>query len=242
MTEIPGLRFFGLEHFLIILITCSLCIWLPLFARQKLERQHRMWVQRGLSMIICCGILTAIIFPIAVGSFDWREDLPLHLCDLFALILPLLFWKHLPRRLIEIFYYIIAGGTVQGVLTPDLSEAFPHPLYFSYWIVHSGLVLYIVYVVRVWRIYPRFMGIVKSFLWLNVYALLMLIFNYLAGSNYLFLMDKPQFGSILDLLGPWPWYILVAQPLAVVIFWLCWLPFAKVTSSDHNHARQVFHH
>jgi len=230
MTELPGIRFLGFEHFLIIFITCSLCLWLPLFARKRLARRQQMRVQRGLSVIICSGILMAIIYPMATGSFQWRQDLPLHLCDLFALILPLLFWKQLPRHLVEVFYYIIVGGTVQGVLTPDLSDSFPHPLYFSYWIVHCGLVLYIIFVVIVWKIYPRISGIFKSFLWLNIYALLMLVFNVLTGSNYLFLMEKPQFGSILDLLGPWPWYILAAEPLALLIFWLIWLPFARHTS------------
>jgi len=36
----------------------------------------------------------------------------------------------------------------------------------------------------------------------------MYTFNEIAGTNYGFLNAKPSTGSILNLLGPWPWYVL----------------------------------
>jgi hypothetical integral membrane protein (TIGR02206 family) len=40
------------------------------------------------------------------------------------------------------------------------------------------------------------------------WGLVMFGFNQLAGTNYGFLNTKPLTASLLDLLGPWPWYLL----------------------------------
>ena len=227
LTETVGIKFFGHQHVLIILVMIGLCVWLPLFARRRLSPIQQLWVLRGLSILVCAGILNSIIFRVTVGDFDWRQNLPLNPCNLFAFFVPVLFWRQPPKQLIEVFYYLILAGTLQGVLTPDLVETFPHLLFISYWIVHCGLILHIICVIIVWRVTPRKVGIIYSFLWLNAYALTIMVFNYFTGANYMYMMQKPPFGSLLDFLGPWPWYILFAQPIALLLLWLAWLPFTK---------------
>jgi uncharacterized membrane protein YwaF len=41
----------------------------------------------------------------------------------------------------------------------------------------------------------------------------------------MFLRHKPGEASLLDLLGPWPWYIASAALLALVLFWALDAPF-----------------
>ena len=43
--------------------------------------------------------------------------------------------------------------------------------------------------------------------------------------NYMFLRQPPPDGSLLDVMGPWPWYIVSAAALALVLFWLLDRPF-----------------
>ena len=38
-------------------------------------------------------------------------------------------------------------------------------------------------------------------------------------SNYFWLMNKPPAGSLLDLMGPWPWYIFVGEFVALIHFY-----------------------
>jgi hypothetical integral membrane protein (TIGR02206 family) len=50
------------------------------------------------------------------------------------------------------------------------------------------------------------------------WAVIAFAFNEVAGTNYGFLNAKPPTASILDLLGPWPWYI-VAEVVIVCVVW-----------------------
>ena len=46
-----------------------------------------------------------------------------------------------------------------------------------------------------------------------------------SGGNYMFLRHPPRQDSLLDLMGPWPWYIPAAAALALALFWLLDRPF-----------------
>jgi uncharacterized membrane protein YwaF len=52
------------------------------------------------------------------------------------------------------------------------------------------------------------------------------IINYMLGSNYMYTLRKPATSSLLDYMGPWPWYLLVAEFVALFLFLLLYLPFA----------------
>jgi len=57
--------------------------------------------------------------------------------------------------------------------------------------------------------------------------LITLLINFAIGSNYFYTRQKPPGGSLLDFFGPWPFYILVVEVLAMILFVLAYLPFYK---------------
>jgi hypothetical integral membrane protein (TIGR02206 family) len=59
------------------------------------------------------------------------------------------------------------------------------------------------------------------------WAALAAVGNALTGGNYMFLRERPETPSLLDYLGPWPWYILSAALLALALFALLDLPFRR---------------
>ena len=80
--------------------------------------------------------------------------------------------------------------------------------------------------------YPRLKGILITFGWVNIYSLALYGLNLLMDANYFYLVHKPGNASILDLFGPWPLYILVAEMVAMVFFGLFYLPFIFIKKTD----------
>jgi hypothetical integral membrane protein (TIGR02206 family) len=78
----------------------------------------------------------------------------------------------------------------------------------------------------VYRFRPSWQSFGRAFLWTNVYFVLVLGINYLLGTNFMYLNQKPPNASLLDLFGEWPWYIVGAEFLCLMMFTLVMLPFA----------------
>jgi hypothetical integral membrane protein (TIGR02206 family) len=58
----------------------------------------------------------------------------------------------------------------------------------------------------------------RAFAVLLVYAGMVGAFNALLGTNYMYLCRKPGGGSLLDLLGPWPLYLVGGAAAALAMF------------------------
>ena len=58
-----------------------------------------------------------------------------------------------------------------------------------------------------------------------VYAALVGFVDAVTGADYMYLRSKPAGATLLDFLGPWPWYILSAAAIAVVLFAVLDAPF-----------------
>ena len=211
---------------LILMVIVSVA--LPWYGRRYLDAKWQLFVSRAIAAVISVTVAAWSIYRLAIGAFDWSADLPLQLCYLIALLLVFLMWNpSLAKH--ELFYYLVLAGTLQGAITPNVEEVYPLYNFLKYWIVHCGLVVYMVYVCVVHRLYPSFRGIFRAYFWINAYAVLMLGFNLIAGTNYFYVMEKPPIPTLLDYLGPWPWYLLSGQLVALVLFWLSWLPMARMS-------------
>jgi hypothetical integral membrane protein (TIGR02206 family) len=82
---------------------------------------------------------------------------------------------------------------------------------------------------------PTLRSLGKTFAVTNIYAAAIAVVNRLTGGNYLFLSRKPESASIIDFLGPWPWYILSLEAVLIAACLLFYLPFTvKRYASSHK--------
>lgn len=176
------------------------------------------------SLLLPFSIVIWIAFRVARGEFDINDDLPFHMCNLITFSLPFVFLQK-RQTLFGVMYFWVMAGTLQAVFTPGLEQSFPHFWYFRYWLIHCGLVVFILYGILVLHYRPTLKHILYAFLAMNALMLVGHLFNLWAGTNYLYTMNKPNQASLLDYMGPWPVYIFVGEFIALFFFFLYYLPF-----------------
>lgn len=184
------------------------------------------WIGRTLGALLVGYVIAIYATLWATGSFDPSWALPLELCHWVLVATTIALFK--PNRLAsEIAYFWGLGGTVQAVLTPDLFRGFPSWDFLFFFWGHGVTLLGIVYLLAFRRFRPARGSVARVFLFLNLYALAAGATDYVTGWNYGYLRQKPAAGSLLDYLGPWPWYILSLEFLAAAMFLLLALPWSR---------------
>lgn len=183
---------------------------------------------RPLELTLALSLFVAFLYkPMShlwFGTLDPKLGLPLHFCDMASLAAIGALLTH-RQTLCELTYFFGLSGTAQALITPALAHTFPHPGYFMFFLGHGGVVVTSFYVVLALQKRPGSRGVGHAMTASTVYALVVGGINYLLGANYGFLCAKPPSASLMDVLGPWPWYLIGLWLLAWVIFMLLDLPF-----------------
>ncbi|MGZ4248746.1 MAG: YwaF family protein [Solirubrobacteraceae bacterium] len=174
------------------------------------------WFSRALALAIMAGWVGEYIADLVLGQWTARYSLPLQLTDAVsaASILALLTGAPL---LVELTYYWALTASLQAALTPDLAQAFPSIFYFTYFAYHVGAILAACFLVFGCRRYPRPGAVWRVYGVTLVVAGVAGVGDLLTGGNYLYLHYKPAHSSLLNLLGPWPWYIPATAALGLVM-------------------------
>lgn len=214
----------SLQHIIPIVIAIGLIIASISFSNNSLSKVQKQRAVHVFASLISATVIGFHIYRIIFESYNFKTDLPLYLCSLMAVIIPI-FTYYRKYWMFEILLFWVIGGTIQGVITPDIPLGFPSFDYFRYWTVHLGLLMVIFYFIFVFRLKPRLKSVWKSFFALQVYVLLMVTLNYLLDANYFYLNEKPKSASLLDYFGDWPYYILVGQLIIIPLFLIIYLPF-----------------
>jgi hypothetical integral membrane protein (TIGR02206 family) len=227
--KVAGVQLFGPAHLwtlAFIAIVGSIIVITVRLARNPA-------VARSVAFLLAALLVinTAVTYGmrLATGRFDMSTWLPMHLCDWAAVtvVLALCFrwqWAY------ELGYFWSLGGTLQALLTPDIVVDFPTIWFLVFFIGHGGVIVSVIFLTLALGMRPWPRSLVRAFLWSNVYLLCAGLVDYLFDVNYGYLCEKPQRGSLLDYLGPWPIYIGGLEIVAAFTFFILYLPFLIVDS------------
>jgi len=219
---------YGVPHLTVIFLTIALPFALAAIVRCAKSLRVERAIIATLSAVLVFNYVGYLIFIRSHGVVAWRQMLPLQLCDWGMVVVIVAMWTG-SQRWFEVAYFWGIGGTLQAVLTPNLSFGFPDLRFFSFFISHSGIIIGVVLLMLTRRYRPYPMSIVRTFLWSEFYFVVTLIADELTGFNYGFLLHKPEAFSILSFLSDSrPLYLLEMHGVALLFFIVLYAPFAIV--------------
>ncbi len=213
---------FGPSHQTVFLI-CGVVFIVLAFVRWRHARLAQIFER-----LLAVGLLLS--WPFAAFA-HWRAEtlelsntLPLHFCDVAGIAAVVALWtRH--RLACEIVYFFGLAGTLQGLITPNLKLDFPDSRFFVFFLLHGGVVVSALHIVTSMRCPPRVGAIRRMFGVTMFYAIGAATVNQILGTNFGFLCNKPEQASLMDSLGPWPWYVGSMVLLCMVFYGLLNAPF-----------------
>ena len=216
---------FGLQHWLATSVTVGLGVLLPALLRWEASPRVQERARKIIAVCLFAYIGLGPAIRAGVYGLPLREHLPLHLCGISVVLGAFMLWLR-SYRLYEVVYFWGIGGVLAALLTPDLQQAFPHPLFLLFFFGHGLAFTAVMFATLVMGFRPRAISLAIVLAASAAYALLIYPLNVILGSNYLYLIHKPAQPSPLDYFGPWPWYLAGLVALAVGVCGVLYLPFA----------------
>ncbi len=210
------MRQFSTAHLAALAVLVAGIVVCVLVPRQLPERWAR-WCGWVIAAAIFAGWAGEYVADVILGTWSVEYTLPLQLTDAVSLtaIAALLTRRQL---LVELVYYWAFSASLQAALTPDLSQMFPSVFYFTYFAYHVGAIVAAAFLVFGCRRYPRHEAMWRVYAITLAFACVAGIGDLVTGGNYMYLRSKPVHNSLLNVMGPWPVYIVAGAAIGLAIF------------------------
>jgi hypothetical integral membrane protein (TIGR02206 family) len=219
----PAFQLFGAAHLAALAVIVLLNLVLIGFKGAGEETRHT--IRWSLALLLWLNEIAWHLWRIETGTWSVQTMLPLHLCSLMVWTGGLMLVTR-NYSIYEFCYFLGIGGAFQAVMTPDLGiYGFPHFRFFQDFTSHGLIITAGIYMTVVEGFRPTWRSLLRVALWANAYMVLIFLVNSAIGSDYLMLNAKPATPSLLDLLPPWPYYILFMELIGIATCLLLYLPF-----------------
>src|SRR4051812_19715073 len=201
---------YGASHLVVLAVFAIGAVLLVVIGRRQTESQARL-LGRVLAVMLLAAFVVALVYKLIRP--DIQTSVPLQLCDVAELTAAYALWSQRHWAFVLAYYWGLVLSS-QALITPDIGTPdegapdFPSHLFLTFFTLHVLVVWAAIYLTwgqgkrPRWRDY-RF-AIVVTLGW----AAVMFVFNAITGTNYGYLNRKPPTASVLDVLGPWPLYLL----------------------------------
>jgi hypothetical integral membrane protein (TIGR02206 family) len=232
----PPFAILGAPHIAALAAIALLNLVLTQFKNANAARKCT--TRRTLAITLWAAELSWHGWKFATGTWTIREMLPLNLCSLLIWLsgFMILFRNF---QIYEFAYFLGIGSAIQYLSTPDLGQyGFPHFRFFQAFASHGLLLTGAIYMTAVEGFRPTWKSLGRVVVWTNIYAVLVYLLNVAIGSDYLMLNAKPATPSLLDLLPPWPYYLIYMELIGILTCILLYLPFLIADYRAHRIAGQ----
>jgi hypothetical integral membrane protein (TIGR02206 family) len=220
---------YGPSHLVVLgifVIGAAALVWV---GRRQSEAQARFFA-RLMATLIVVTFFVALVYKLVQP--DLQTSVPLQLCDVAELTAAYALWSQRHWAFALTYYWCLVLSS-QALITPDVgtpeagSPDFPHHLFDTFFALHVLVVWAAIYLTWGRRMRPTWRSFRFTIIVTLVWAVSTFTFNAITGTNYGYLNRKPPTASILDVLGPWPLYLLIEVTIVLLVWALMTWPWER---------------
>ncbi len=215
---------YGPSHWTVLVVFAIGSAALVWIGHRQNESQARLF-GRVVGALIMAIFGAALVYKLVQPTI--AQSVPLQLCDLaeLAAAYALLSQRKWASTLV---YYWGLPLSSQALITPDLNAPdFPSHSFLTFFALHLLIVWTAIYLTWGIGVRPNWGGYRFAVITTLAWGAFTLVFNTIAGTDYGFLNRKPVNGSLLTLLGPWPFYVLVEVVIVGAVWALMTWPWER---------------
>lgn len=184
---------------------------LLLFLNPLKIRQHRRKLTTGLLIVSLLQQLLLYGYFIVFDIFTVSTSLPLHLSRITSILGIIFFITKNPKLFSVIAYFSLFAWL--SFLVPTDIQPINHPLGVSFLTNHVITLLLPFYMIIAYRVTLRPTDKYVAYAWLSIYILTVYFLNPILEGNYFYLIDKPVFKTMPNLI-----YLIGVYVVSAVLF------------------------
>ena len=218
---------FGNVHLITMAIIVLVAVFLPLVCKNQ-SISNKSLISKIIAFIILSHVIISPYKDLYLlqNPYNWREILPIHMCDLSEIFLAA-FLLGGPKILYKCAFFWGLAGASMAIITPDIPVI---DLDYAFFMIgHGMIVIGIMYATislgnRPYAKDILTVSLITAFVLLPIVYLINLILG--EPANYWYLIAKPAGASLMDAFPEPPYHLLITTPLAIATFCLIYIPYA----------------
>lgn len=218
---------FGNIHIVTMAIIGLVAVFLPLVCKNQ-SISNKSLISKIIAFIILSHVIISPYKDLYLlqNPYNWREILPIHMCDLSEIFLAA-FLLGGPKILYKCAFFWGLAGASMAIITPDIPVI---DLDYAFFMIGHGMIVIGVMYATISlgnRPYAKdilTVSLITAFVLLPIVYLINLILG--EPANYWYLIAKPAGASLMDAFPEPPYHLLITTPLAIATFCLIYIPYA----------------
>ena len=206
------------QHVLFGMISTVLCIaaaWVYSNSSSRVKQVILMTI----GYLVIFNEIVFQVYMIYYGIWSLDTSLPMEMCYLSALLIPV-YAKNQHIRLLKTWFFFAGfGGSLFAFINTNLSEMEHIYVSIHYFFAH-GLVILVMLSIVVDGYRPKWKDYFIAIQWTTVLVVFIILVNLTLDSNYMFTFEKPEGVNFTLLMPGWPYYFLIMLCIGLVFYTL----------------------
>ena len=184
-------------------------------------------------------IVNEFFFQISLlyyGIWNTKNSLPLEMCYISALLIPVFSYQRELRSLKSWLFFAGFGGSFFAFLNTNLSELDMVYMSIHYFFAH-GLVIFVMLIIVIDGFRPTWSDYFKTVMHTTLLVCVISSINYFLDSNYMFTRAKPPGTTFAELMPGWPYYFLMMLLIGLMFYTI--LMLVKLIPNKINNAHNA---